>query len=166
MDMPFDKLPKFLAIAGLTLAIAGAGFTYTAYIAKAQEQLKLTDIYIRYDNLRLHRVASLFSSKDFPSPKCMAADADASCLKQIEKFVGILKQHNSQGDSFGLEEKIEVEAFQDKFSEQNKIFRLQMALGVVGMLLGAGLAGYGFKGWRDLENADKLAKETAGKFET
>jgi hypothetical protein len=36
MDLPFDKLPKFLAIAGLSLAIAGATLACSTFITREQ----------------------------------------------------------------------------------------------------------------------------------
>jgi hypothetical protein len=169
MDMPFDKLPKFLAIAGLSLAIAGATLVYTTYIDRAKEQLKLVDLYSA--EIARQNASELKERNVGPEPlgwnypDCAydgGKPRPAKCEALLKKIAPIQNAWIDKNNKLGQAEaearhaaQDAVKAFQVRFSAQDSIFRLQFVLGGIGVLLGAGVSGYGFKGWRDLERAEK-----------
>lgn len=163
MELPFDKLPKFLAVAGIALISGGASLAYSGYVARSHEMAKLIEIDAPFkarDEIRsqskLLDVADKPLSADCRQPSSIPSQQETAqtCRHKIDVKPAD-EELNRQKDKEAIEdqraEREAIEAFWDKYYEESKLYRLQMILGSLGVLVGAGVAGYGFKGWRDLE---------------
>jgi hypothetical protein len=176
MDLPFDKLPKFLAVAGLTLACAGASLLYTTYIKREQELSGLQDI---EEPMQEHAEAMVFMQYPLVPAACQSTLSAATDPKEIacqrtqaEYQETLAKIHRNEQKNMGIaladaaEMQEKERIFWRKFKERNKIYRLQMILGGLGILIGSGISGFGFKGWWDLERNSMDKKQVGEKHPT
>jgi hypothetical protein len=152
MDMPFDKLPKFLAIAGLTLAIAGAALVYATYVSREIELIRRAELVAPYD---AKTAAAWRSVSKLPPNTSLGSEASVAYAKQIFNALETARSDEEAKMS-------ELFVSDAKLNSGKKLFRLQLLLGSLGALLGVGISGYGFKGWRDLERKERAEKEAVG----